>query len=73
MPKEHFISTHRGLCKFGRFALAFFQQVMDTVLNDLDFAVAYLDDILTNSQNVEQLKEHVHKIFSIIQEYGFKL
>ena len=26
-----------------------------------------------NSQNVEQHKEHVHKVFSRIQEYGFKL
>ena len=46
---------------------------MDTLLSDLDFAVAYLDDILMNSQNVEQHKEHVHKVFSRIQEYGFKL
>ena len=46
---------------------------MDTILNDLVFVVAYLDDILKNSQNVEQRKEHVHKVFSRIQEYGFKL
>ena len=45
---------------------------MDTMLSDLDFTVAYLDDILMNSQNVDQRKEHVHNI-SRIQEYGFKL
>ena len=70
------INTYRGLYKFGRLpfgvkvALAIFQQVM---LRDLDFAVTYLDDISMNSQNVEQHKEHVHKVFSRIQEYGFKL
>ena len=46
---------------------------MDTMLNDLNFAVAYLNDILMNCQNVEQYKEHVHKVFKRNQEYGFKL
>ena len=73
------INTHRGLYKFGRLpfgvkiAPALFHLVMDTMLSDLDFAVAYLDDILMNNQNVEQHKEHVPKVFSRIQEYGFKL
>ena len=43
------------------------------MLSDLDFAVAYLDDILMNSQNVEQHQENVHEDFSRIQEYSFKL
>ena len=53
------INTHRGLYKFGRlpfgvkFAPEIFQQVMDTMLSDLDFAVTCLDDILMNCQNVE--------------------
>ena len=42
---------------------------MDTML---DFAVEYSDDILMNSKNVEQYKEHVHKVFSRIQN-SFKL
>ena len=54
-------------------APAIFQQVMDTMLSDLDFTIAYLDNILMNIQNVEQHKEHVHKVFSKIQDYGFKL
>ena len=53
------INTHWGLHKFGRLpfsvkvAPTIFQQIMDTMLSDLDFVVAYLDDILMNSQNVE--------------------
>ena len=44
-----------------------FQQVRDTMLTGLDFAVAYLDDILMKSQNVEQYKKNVHEVFSRIQ------
>ena len=43
------------------------------MLRNLDFMIAYLDDILMNSQNIEQHKEHVHEVFSRIQEYSFKL
>ena len=45
------INTHRGLYKFNRLAFgvkvapAIFQQAMDAMLGDLDFATAYLDDI----------------------------
>ena len=50
------INTDRGLYKFGRLPFgvkvtpAIFHQVMDTTLSDLDFNVAYLDDINEHSQ-----------------------
>ena len=46
------INTHRGLYKINRLhygimvAPTIFQKVMDTMLADLDFTTAYLDDIL---------------------------
>ena len=46
---------------------------MDTMLSDLDFSVAYLDDILMNSKSVVEHKDHVHKIFAKIQDYDFKI
>ena len=65
-----FVSTlNTGLWKFGRLpfgvmaAPAIFQLEMNTMMSDLDFTVGYLDDIWMNSPNVEQHKEHVHKIF----------
>ena len=73
------INTYLELYKLGRLlsgvkvAPAIFQHVTDTRLSDLDFAVAYLDDILMNSPNVEQHKEHAYKEFSRIYEYDFKL
>ena len=46
---------------------------MDTILSGLDFAVAYLDDILMKSKSIIEHKEHVHKVFIKIQDYNFKL
>ena len=46
---------------------------MDTMLDGLDFAIAYLDDIIIISKSKEQHREHVHRVFSRIQEFGFKV
>ena len=58
------INTHRGLYKINRLqygikvAPTIFQKIMDTMLADLDFATAYLDDILIKSKNGE---DHTNK------------
>lgn len=54
-------------------APAIFQQVMDTMLSGLDFGVAYLDNILLKSENLEEHKENIFKVFRRIQDHGFKL
>ena len=56
-----------------KFAPAIFQQVMDTMLGELNFSIAYLDDILINSKIMEEYQGHIHKVFSRIQDYGFKI
>ena len=67
------INTHRGLFKFERLpfgikvAPAIFQEVMDTMLDGLDFAIASLDDIIIISKSKEQHREHVRRVFSRIQ------
>ena len=54
------INTHRGIYKFERLAFgikvtpAIFQQVIDTMLVGLDFACAYLDDIVIASKSTEE-------------------
>ena len=56
------ISTHRGLFMYERLpfgvktAPAVFQQIMDTMIAGLDFATAYLDDILVKSNSIEEHK-----------------
>ena len=73
------ISIHRVLFKFERLPFrvkvtpAIFQQVKDIMLSGLEFVMSYLEDILMNSQSAEQHKAHVYKVFSRIQDYGFKL
>ena len=71
-------NTHRGLYKFNRLAFgvkiapAIFQQVMDAMLGDLDFATAYLDDILITSKSVTKHRKHIMCVFDKLQEYGFQ-
>ena len=73
------INTHRGLFKFERLpfgikvAPAIFQEVMDTMLDGLNFAIAYLDNMIIISKSKEQHLEHVRRVFSRIQEFGFKV
>ena len=73
------INTHCGLYKFEhlpfgvKVALAIFQQVIDPMLSGLDFMVVYFDDILMKSKSIIKHKEHVHKVFTKIQDFGFKL
>ena len=73
------INTHLGLCRLKRLpfglkvAPALFQQIMDMMLANLGFAIAYLDDILVKSKNVQEHKEHIRAVFQRIEEFGFKL
>ena len=62
------INTHRGLYRYERLAFgvkvapAMFQQVMDTMLGGLVFAIAYLDDIILANINMEQLRPDLRSI-----------
>ena len=40
------------------------QQVIDTMLSELEFAIAYLDEILMESQSTEQHQVHVYEVFN---------
>jgi hypothetical protein len=56
-------------------ALASFQRWMNEVLSDyLDvFCIAYLDDILIYSDDIEQHRQHVKMILERVEEVGLKL
>ena len=79
ISKLECINTHRRLYKFNclpfgvKVTTAISQQVMDTMLSGLYFVVAYLHEILIKSKSIIGHKGHVHKVFSKIQDYGFKL
>ena len=57
-----------GLCNAG----ASFQRVMETVLNGLAFAMAYIDDILVHSVNHEDHLKHLRIVFTRLSEAGLK-
>ena len=73
------IKFHRGLYKYTRLtfgvkaAPAIFQQVMDTMLGDLDYATAYLDDILVTSKTTAEHRNHIINVFEKLPEYEFKV
>ena len=46
---------------------------MDTLLNDVDFSIANLDDILIKRESREQHGKYVKKVFEKIKQYGLKL
>ncbi len=72
------INSHRGLYKINwlqygiKFASTIFQKIIDTMLADLDFATAYLDDILIKGRNREDHAKHVIEVFKK-KKIGFKL
>ena len=72
------IKMLKGLYRFNRLPFRIkispgtFQQIMDTLLNDIDFAIAYLD-IFIKSESREQHAKHVLEIFVNIKQYGLKL
>ena len=69
------INTHRCLYKFERLAFgvkvapAIFQQVMDTMLGNLDFS----DDIVIASKSTEEHCRQIHEIFERIHNLGFRI
>ena len=63
------IHTHRDLYRLRwlpinlKVAPSLFQQTMDMMLSGLEYAMAYLDNILIKSENFEEHKSHVWEVF----------
>uniref|UniRef100_A0A183CHH4 RNA-directed DNA polymerase n=1 Tax=Globodera pallida TaxID=36090 RepID=A0A183CHH4_GLOPA len=72
------IATHRGHFKYERMpfgvksAPGIFQSIMDNMLADLSFALAYLDDIIIVSPTIDEHAEHVDQIFARLNNWGFR-
>ena len=70
------IVTPFGLYEFLRMPFGLrgsaqtFQRFIDQVLRGLDFAYAYLDDILVASQNAEEHERHLSILFERLDEHG---
>ena len=77
-PKTAFVTPHGkwhfNMVPFGLAqALSYFQQLMNQVLQGLDFAIAYLDDIIIFSKNELEHLQHLETVFKRLQDAGLKL
>ena len=54
-------------------APSYFQQLMNQVFQGLDFAIAYLDDIMIFSNNELEHLQHLETVFKRLQDAGLKL
>ena len=57
--KYEYIKVLFGLAQ----APAYFQELMNNILKDFNFAIAYLDDIIIFSKNPEEHLTHIRKVF----------
>ena len=67
--KYQFLMVPFGLAQ----APAYFQLLMNKVLNGLKFVMTYLDDIIIFSENESQHLEHLETVFSCLREAGLKM
>ena len=67
--KYEFLMVPFGLAQ----APAYFQLLMNKVLNRLKFAMTYLDNIIIFSENELQHLEHLETVFSPLREAGLKM
>ena len=69
-PKTAFVISGIGKYQFNRVpfglaqAPAYFQTLINKVLDNIDFAMGYLDDIIIFSRSEEEHLDHIDKIFS---------
>ena len=77
-PKTAFVTPH-GKWHFNTvpFGLAqsplYFQQLMNQVLQGLDFAIAYLDDVMIFSNKELAQLQYLETVFKRLQDAGLKL
>ena len=77
-PKTAFVTPHGkwhfNMVPFGLAqALLYFQQLMNQVLQGLDVAIVYLNDIVIFSNNEVEHLQHLETVFKRLQDPGLKL
>ena len=53
-------------------APAYFQNLMNKVLNGLNFTLAYLDDVIIFSENTEQYLKHIQIVLTKLKQANLK-
>jgi len=71
--------THKGSYEFNRMpfglcnAGATFQRAMEELLEDLEYAMAYIDDVMVSSTGFDDHLKHLRKVFGILREKKLKM
>uniref|UniRef100_A0A914H5Z1 RNA-directed DNA polymerase n=1 Tax=Globodera rostochiensis TaxID=31243 RepID=A0A914H5Z1_GLORO len=50
-----------------------FQCIMDSMLADCPFAIAYLDDVIVVSRFPEEHRKHLEEVFERMEKFGFRI
>ena len=78
-PKTAFVISGIGKYQFNRVpfglaqAPAYFQTLINKVLDNIDFAMGCLDDIIIFSRSEEEHLDHIEQVFKRLEEAGLKL
>ena len=71
------INTHKGLFSYNRLPFkvspAIFQRVMESLLQGIDGAIVYLDDILVTDKTEEEHLSALEKVLDRLQQAGLQL
>ena len=73
------VNTHRGLFQYQRLpfgiasAPAVFQQVMDTILQDIPGTMCYLDDIIVTGSTEEEHLRNLRAVLERLRQHGIRL
>lgn len=73
------INTHKGIYQFQRLpfgvksAPGIFQQIMDQLINGIQGASAYLDDVIITGNTIEEHNIRLNKVMSRINEFGMRM
>ena len=69
LGKYEYLKVQFGLMQ----ALAYFQNLMNKVLNGLNFTLAYLDDVIIFSEAAEQHLKHIQIVLTRLKQANLKL
>ena len=73
------MSPHLGIYEYLKVpfgfaqAPAYFQNLMNKVLNELNFTLAYLDDVVIFSETAEQHSKHIQIVLTRLKQAQLKL
>jgi transposase InsO family protein len=77
--KYFIIATHMGYFRYTRlafgvnFAPAVFQATMDKILAGMQSTSAYIDDIISGSESIEQHLDILRSVFSCLRQAGVRI